>query len=734
VTKPLYVALVWHMHQPYYRRHLNAGSLSLPWVRLHAVKDYLHMLEVQRDYPDVHATFNLAPSLVEQLDAYARGEMTDRCLEISRQTSWSRQDRELMLSFFFNINWNKIIQKYPPYARLLQLRQAVAGQSDYFSDQYFRDLIAWFNLAWIDPNWLERDAQLSALVAKGQDFDAGDIATILDKQAEMIRLTLPTYRQMADCGQIEISASPYYHPIVPLLINSDLARRASPGLPLPAPPFSHPEDADEQIRRAVALHERYFGRRPAGMWPSEGAVCPEMLPTLARNGLRWLASDEDILARSLGVCLERDEHGHLRHPEMLYQPYASANFPDAPAILFRDHLLSDRIGFVYQHMDGNDAADDLMLRLYIIRERLPAGDTPYIVPIILDGENCWEEYDHNGDKFLRRLYSRLASEKSFRAVAISEYLDQFPRRAAIGNLATGSWIAGNLETWIGEPAQNTAWDYLGRTRDQLVAWQVESVLPDIETLSKAWEAIYTAEGSDWFWWYYSRNNPQGENLFDREFRQHLEEVYAILGLPTPAWLKVPIEVHAEAALRRRMPQGRVHPPLTGAESAPADWDLAGFVAPMPMGGAMQRADTFLRRLYFGNNENDLFLRIESNQDFGARPLSIYISAMDGAASNRRPRGYDENPALELPAIGLDWEIRLSEQAAELYRSEGQEVWASAGALANVARGRRVRELSVPLSQLHLTPGRAVGLLVVLYDADGKAVEALPSSGYLSFLL
>ncbi len=733
MTHPLYVALVWHMHQPYYR-NLTSGALSLPWVRLHAVKDYLHMLEVLRDYPDTHVTFNLTPCLVEQLDAYARGEASDLCLQISRQTAWSRADRELMLAFFFNINWNKIIQKYPPYARLLQLRQAAGGRPDYFSDGYFRDLIAWFNLAWIDPNWLERDPQLAALVARGQDFSAAEIALILDKQTEMIRQTLPAYRQMSDAGQIEISVSPYYHPIIPLLMDTSLARRASPGLPLPAPAFAHPEDANEQIRRAVELHQRTFGRRPAGLWPSEGSVCPEMLPTLTANGLRWLASDENILARSLGVALERDELGYLRDPAVLYQPYRAAETPGAPAILFRDHNLSDRIGFIYQHMGGQEAADDLLLRLYLIRDHLPAGDTPYLVPIILDGENCWEEYEHNGDTFLRRLYGRLGQERQYlRAVTVSEYLDQFTPRVALRQAATGSWIAGNLETWIGEPAQNAAWEYLERTRDQLIAWQVESSLPDFETLSKAWEALYIAEGSDWFWWYYSRNNPTSENLFDREFRSHLEQVYAVLGLPTPAWLKVPIEVRGAAAPRRRMPQGPLRPCLTGAESAPAEWAAAGYVEPTPAGGAMQRAETELRRFYFGVNEQALVVRLESNQDLGDRTVSFYISLLDAAQSNRQPRGYDANAALELPAIGLDWEARISGASAELYHSKGQEIWAPAGALAEVGRGRHAREAAIPLGQLGLATGRPVGLVAVLYEGQ-RAVEALPSSGYVSFLV
>jgi len=300
-------------------------------------------------------------------------------------------------------------------------------------------------------------------------------------------------------------------------------------------------------------------------------------------------------------------------------------------------------------------------------------------------------------------------------------------------LATGSWIGGNLETWIGEPAQNAAWEYLGRTRDQLIAWQVESALPDFDTLSKAWEAIYVAEGSDWFWWYYSRNNPAPENLFDGEFRQRLERVYVTLGLPTPAWLKMPIEVRPGARPARRMPRGPIQPALSAAEVLPAEWEAAGFVDPIPAGGAMQRASTILRRLYFGSNAADLVLRLESNQALGDRTTSIYLSSLDGVRSNRVPRGYGASPAMELPAIGLDWEVRITDQSADLYRAEGQEIWTRADAVAGVARSSQVREVAIPLGTFGLGPGRAVGLIAVLYEKD-QAIETLPSSGYLSFLL
>jgi alpha-amylase/alpha-mannosidase (GH57 family) len=731
VTRPLYIAFIWHMHQPYYR-DLSTGIFSLPWVRLHGTKDYLHMLDVLGDYPVVHVTFNLVPCLIEQLDTYARGHAVDPCLELSRRAHWSAEERHFMLSFFFHANGDRIIQKYPEYARLWQLRQAAPDHPELFSEQFYRDLACWFNLAWIDPNWLEKDSELSALVNKASNFTQSDCTRILDKQDEILRRILPTYRQMAQSGQIELSTSPYYHPIIPLLMDSAAARRASPGLPLPEPAFAHPEDADEQIRLAVEAHRKHFGASAVGIWPSEGAVCQEMIGVLARNGFRWLASDESILARSLGIRIERDSHAHTLDPTILYQPYYASGTPGAPAIVFRDHVLSDRIGFGYQHMDGNDAADDLLYRLYLTRDKLLHFDEPYLVTIILDGENCWEAYEHNGDKFLRRLYSRLAQERDYlQTVTVSEYLDRFPVRKKVDHLATGSWIAGNLETWIGEPAQNAAWEALERVRDELVARLAESSLPDVATLERAWKAVYVAEGSDWFWWYYSRNNPTVDDVFDRNFRRHLEQVYISLGLPTPGWLKTPIEVTAELRVHWQMPVRQIAPRLSAEEHAPDDWVWAGFIDPTPAGGAMQRAETGLRRLYFGSNDTHLFLRLESDRDMATWVTSVYLSLLNEGTSNRRPRLYETNPSLELPALGLDWELRISRSEATLYHASGQEGWTGTETPLEVARGPRVREAAIPYAALGALPDTTLGLLTVVYE-NGQAVEALPTSGYLRF--
>lgn len=378
---------------------------------------------------------------------------------------------------------------------------------------------------------------LRSLVEKGRGFTTADVEAILAKQMEMMERIIPLYRELEERGQVELTTSPYYHPILPLLVDSRSAREASPELQVP--PFSHPEDAAEQIRQALEFHGLTFGQEPAGLWPPEGAVGEEVLPLFAGK-VRWVASDEEVLAKSLGMVIERDEGGRVIDPEVLYQPYLLEKAPSL-AIVFRDRYLSNRVSFVYENWPSKSAAEDLVARLHRIKESLPENEHPYLVSIILDGENPWSKYEDNGDPFLRHLYSLLSQGEEIQTVTVSDYLAQHQPREKIGHLFTGSWIDHNLKIWIGEPAQNRAWEYLSRTRESLLSWQRDYAPADIETMGRAWQEIYAAEGSDWFWWYCNRNESPEEAILDKTFRGHLANVFTLMGVPIPDWLKEPIQ-------------------------------------------------------------------------------------------------------------------------------------------------------------------------------------------------
>jgi alpha-amylase/alpha-mannosidase (GH57 family) len=535
-VQPLNVAFIWHMHQPYYRDKLS-GELMLPWVLLHGTKDYLHMPTVLEQFPQLHMTFNLVPCLMQQVADYAHGEASGQFLRVCQTPpdELSDDDKSYILRFFFSINYDKVIARYPRYRQLAEERHAEGERPR----EFWADTIGWFNLAWMDPTLIESDPELSAL-ARREHFSDPDLACIRQKQQDILRQVIPAYARLRDSGQIELSTSPYYHPVLPLLIdNHASAHEAAPYVSLPAVRYRHPEDAVEQVRRARVAHRELFGQPPAGMWPSEGGVSQAIVYPLAQAGIRWIASDEEILNRSRGWSSRRHD-GTVWDPSSLYRAYRVHDEEHELSILFRDRGLSDEIGFKYQSWQPRDAANDMVGRLHGIRDALGEARGEHIVPLILDGENCWEFYDNNGQDFLVELYTQLSQDDTLRCMTVCEYLDEHAPTQTLDYLAAGSWIGGTFDVWIGELAQNIAWDYLARTRDELVRWETECEGAELEVLERAWEEIYIAEGSDWFWWYYSGNDPKAERGFDRQFRQHLTNVYNLIGWPIPAYLIEPI--------------------------------------------------------------------------------------------------------------------------------------------------------------------------------------------------
>lgn len=714
------------MHQPFYKDTLS-GRYRLPWVRLHAAKDYLHMAEVLSAYPKVRATFNFVPSLVEQIDDYAAGRAEDDWASISRRESFDETDKQFMLASFFSISWDRFVRRYPRYWQLLQIRNQLDGSIELLGDQYWRDLAVWFNLAWIAPSTIAAEPALAALVERGREFGRADVETVLDHHRRICGQVLPAYRALRASGQIELSTSPYFHPILPLLIDTRAAREASPRMTLPNVLFASAEDAVEQLRLARAAHEAAFGAPPTGLWPSEGAVSQAVGERLtgdfADGAWRWAATDEAILAGSIGVGIDRDGDGRVQNPGVLYQPY---RFGDTGlSLVFRDRVLSDRIGFVYRHFDGRQAAEDLIGRLHDIRDRLAGEPEPHLVPIVLDGENCWEEYPDNGSDFLHGLYDRLSRDDSLRTVTLTEYLAENPPRARIERLRAGSWIFGNLETWIGEEEQNRAWEYLALTRGRLVQWQRENPDADPARRAAAWRSMYTAEGSDWFWWYYSRNKFGQEQMFDAEFRAHLGNVYRAVDLPVPAWLARPIS--GPAAARWRLPGDYISPRLSTEPHPTLEWTNAGYLDAARSTGAMQQGGGVLRRLYYGYNPADLYLRLEANEDLTPAVVSIYIATTPPSGTTTTSR--DEGATSIVPSgTPFAWRIAIAPDTtgpALFGHAATDGGWTMDGFLSEVAAKGPIVELAIPIDRIGVRIGATIGIVIAI-ARDGRIVETLPS--------
>lgn len=601
----LYVAFIWHMHQPYYK-NLLTQEIPLPWVRLHGIKDYYDMAAILEKFPEIHQTFNLVPSLIDQLNDYIEdpAKIKDIFLELSakKATELSSQDKIFILSNFFLANWENMIKPYPRFYELLMKRGEFIG-NDFdaiikkFSTQDFLDLQVWHNLAWFDPMFKENDPGLDFLVKKGQEFSEEDKAIVLNKQFEILAKIIPLYKKMQDRGQIEVTISPYYHPILPLLCNTEIAKASNPKITLPRQ-FRYPEDARWQVQHAVEHYLKYFQRKPEGMWPAEGAVSEEIIPIIAESGINWIASDEGVLFKTLNKP---------RTAELLYQPYLINNNGHKMNIIFRDHNLSDLIGFVYARVNPEEATEDFIAHLQKIREHLSGQKEDYLVSIIMDGENAWEFFTRDGWDFLSCLYERLSKEKGIKTTTVNDFLQHNPAKTELKSLFPGSWINTNFNIWIGHEEKNLAWDYLNRARKVLAEYTPKTET-ERKNLALAWRHIYIAEGSDWNWWYGPDNSSDNLDEFDLLYRTHLSNFYKLIGQEPPPELSFPIR-SGEIELEE-LPHGFLEPIIDGMDTNYFEWMNAGYCDVQDHGGTMHRGESLINAIYFGFSEKMLFLRID----------------------------------------------------------------------------------------------------------------------------
>src|SRR5712671_4462478 len=311
----LRVILLWHQHQPYYK-DLVSGEYRLPWVRLHALKDYYGMVKLLDEFPDVHQNFNIVPSLMVQIQDYVAGTAQDPFLRVAAKPAkeLTLAERQFGLQYLFQANSANVIGRYPRYRelweRFLEHKALPERAEKYFQPQDFTDLQALSQIAWFDEFFLE-DADMAALAQKGRQYSLDDQRFVIAHEREALGKVLPAYAAAAKEGSIEISTTPFYHPILPLICDTNVGAVSSPGLPMPQNRFRYPEDAREQLLRGLNLHQEVFGIRPQGLWPSEGGVSEEVFTLAQSLGVKWMATDEEVLGRSLGLSFGRDGHGHL---------------------------------------------------------------------------------------------------------------------------------------------------------------------------------------------------------------------------------------------------------------------------------------------------------------------------------------------------------------------------------------------------------------------------------------
>ncbi len=607
----LSVAFLWHFHQPVYSNPEDR-ILLMPWVRLHAIKDYLDMLKNLQNFPQIHATFNFTPTLLIQLQEYKENKCTDRqfLLFKKRAENLTLEDKIEILKDFFLANWEKMVEPYPRYFSLLLKRgkklvpEELPSVAESFTTDEFRDLQIWANLVWIDPIFR---AEIKDLYKKGRNYKEQDKEIIINLQNKIIGSIFDEYKKAAESGQVELTTSPLAHPILPLLIDSNLARISNPNLEIPFE-FKHPEDAREQIIMGLEVFEKIFGFKPKGLWPSEGSVCSELIPILSDTGIEWIATDEGILTRSINLSFKRDENGIPIHSNLLYKPWKMGDIK----IFFRDNLLSDRIAFVYNRWEPEKAVEDFVDSIKQISGSLSPVEK-FIIPVILDGENAWEYFENDGTNFLQLLYKTL-SDENIPTTTFSKFANEHSETInSLTKLFPGSWIGANFNIWIGKSEDHKAWLVIKNLRDKLVELGVSD--------NEIWRRLYFLEGSDWFWWFGDDFFSVTTEVFDQLFRQNALWIYKKLNIEPPHELFLPINLQTELYVTQ--PIDCISPTIDGKLTFFYEWYNAGYLDLKRTGGTMQRFAGLFSKVFYGFDDKNLYIRFDIlNQDINQYEYEI----------------------------------------------------------------------------------------------------------------
>jgi alpha-amylase/alpha-mannosidase (GH57 family) len=721
-TPEIHLLFLWHMHQPYYK-DLVTGQYRLPWVRLHALKDYYGMVKLLDEFPGLHQTFNLVPSLITQLQEYVNGSAQDPFLQVAAMPAAEMDlaERQFAVQYLFQANAENMIGRYPRYRELAQQfhgrPQDALNHARRMSEGDITDLQVLSQIAWMDEFFLD-DPVVSELISKGSEFSLKDQEQVIQIQQKFLAKVLPAYAEAGKRGAIEISTSPFYHPILPLVCDTDMGAVSHHGLPLPSQGFRHPEDAGEQIERGLTLHEQVFGARPKGMWPSEGSVSNQALAIAHDLGVKWMATDEGVLCRSLGTIFHRDGTGKLEPDSaaQLYQIFRWQQDAAEMRMVFRDHSLSDLIGFVYSGVPAREAADDLLRRVKQAAEPVLAKRKTAVVPIILDGENAWEFYPQSGREFLRRLYDGIQKDPSIAALTVSEAIEREQAPAEIGSIVPGSWINSNFDVWIGAPEDNVAWDQLTAARDFFTA---NAGKVSEQQAALAYEELLIAEGSDWNWWYGPEHHSANDREFDELYRKHLSNVYLALGGMPPDVLAQPIAgAHAKPQFTPQT--AYIHPEVDGKNIEYFEWLGAASHVADRHSSAMHGKLFLLDTGYAGIDEENLYCRMDFVEDpaewaTGDTRLVVTIETLS-------PEG-NGNQSVRLEADISQGRLRGWKLGENGQQQEG-------GFQVEI---ESIFECQTPLQRLKAAMGSRLRVRFSLWR-DGLPLDALPQEGAIEVVV
>ena len=632
-TKKLSIAFLWHMHQPVYQL-TEHGDYLMPWVRLHAVKDYLDMAMWANKFEKLKLNFNFVPVLLDSIIEYGEQNAHDihSRMTIIPQDELTQEDKLFILTNFFDANYQTMILPNDEYHRLYKIVQSdETNNTSILTNQEYADLTALFNLAWIDPSYKTTNPELKKLVKKGKNYTLEDRIKIIEIQREIIRKIIPSIKKLVNKNQIEITTSPYYHPILPILLDyKNIKKNAAD-----EDAFNLKTELDAKLQTKMALDriEEIFGKRPRGVWPSEQCVNGKTLDMLSSLGVEWSISDEGILANSINFEFEHDFKAYVQDPYHLLKTYRYKTKNSDIKMIFRESTIPNLISFEYQNHNPIATATDLYDRIKVMQSKiLSSPDNEHLLTIALDGENCWENYLEDGAAFLKTLYTLITEDETLETVLISDYLEHTKEDKPLNKISAGSWINRNFKLWIDEPVKDLAWTYLKRVRQDFSNFvKREPLNPNIENARRE---LFICEGSDWFWWYGEPNDSGRDNIFDFLFRTHLKNIYRYLGLDCPSYLDDPLS-NMSTSKPSKYPRAYITPVIDGKSVTSEDdvWNDAGFIE-IPDGPVLRESKLF-DKIRFGNDDENFYLKFHLNKyikespNLTKRAYQMYIYTRKG---------------------------------------------------------------------------------------------------------
>lgn len=595
------------MHQPVYEIE---GTYLMPWARLHAVKDYLDMILVLEKFPNLKLNFDVVPALMDTVINYANGYHDIHSeLTVSDTENLSQEEKSFILNNFFSPKFETMLYKSENYKSLYQKRFAKdTFNTEDFSSQELSDLMALFNLVWIDPVHDTRYPRIKELWDKQYNYTREDRIEIIELHRQIIREIIPTYKKYINEGRIELTTSAYYHSILPILIDLKASTKNTftiEGLP---PTLGMLDDARKQVRMALDKVEEIMGVRPKGFWPPELCLGPKTLNLLAKEGIEWTISDEGILSDSINFDFIRDFKGNLNDPYHLTKVYEYQTKSNPINVIFRDRSIPNLINFEYAGIDAKMAGNDLYDKIKVIQNKLLVSpDQTHLLTIALDGENCWENYHNDGNDFLEYIYTLIENDSTLETVLISDYIRNDKHKKTLNKIYSGSWIDKTFQYWIGEPTKNKAWSYLKDTKNTLEAFAKQNKnYPHIEA---AHNELMIAQGSDWFWWYGEPNNSGQDFVFDYMFRERLKNVFLLLGLQPPEYLDNSLITKIEVPLKH--PTRAITPRMDGLADSIEDWYYSGNISLID--GPVFREGKNVDKILFGCDSDNIYFRLNVNK-------------------------------------------------------------------------------------------------------------------------